>query len=427
MCHSYRVVNVLYDVPSLVTPSITTTMSVRPIDHDIEQPMNAIDQFSSSNILMQLHCHFPLFTDEVIESYYLLQIKHINGIVFIPTAIVYMGLFITQCGLIGLSSSTNDDNRNIFIIRVIAISVSLICNIFSGVFCTYHYLRYMERIHEAEALIKRVHKWFPYRLEDVMTLGGVCIWSLLLIGRMLEGQCPTGTKTFWSQQTCNPFANHGGIPSGMVSSLYSIPFLAQLCMKCVSIPALVLCYMISFSVVVFCVFYTTNSSYHSSYPDCIIIALFITATFEITRLQRLNYLDLLKSKEQEELAIDSVKQEQSIQILVQQLKLDRAEEEKRRALQQLQLDRVEDEKRLKEAETVQLRSLIGNVVHDLKTPLFAIEADLDMLKTSYSFLPESVVHEATVRMHQQFNLVGIYSFLYIHSLSFLLVLFWDFF
>ena len=126
--------------------------------------------------------------------------------------------------------------------------------------------------------------------------------------------------------------------------------------------------------------------------------MFINATFEITRLQRLNYVDTL-------MAIDQMKEEQKIHAVVQQLKLDLAKDEKRRVVQQLQLDRAEDEKRLKEAEAVQLRSLIGNVVHDLKTPLFAIEADLDMLKMCYSYLPEDIVHDATVRMHQQFNLV----------------------
>ena len=165
-----------------------------------------------------------------------------------------------------------------------------------------------------------------------------------------------------------------------------------------------LCYIISFSVVGFCVFYT-KSSYYSSYLDLFIIALFVNATFEITRLQRLNYVDTLKAKEQEKLAIDQVKKEQQMQEVVQQLKLDRSEDEKRRVVQQLKLDRVEDEKRLKEAEAFQLRSLIGNVVHDLKTPLFAIEADLDMLKMCHSYLPEAAVHDATARMHQQLNLV----------------------
>ena len=374
-------------------------MSVRPIiDYDIEQQHQPsqndaiMDQITSSKLLMRIHCNFPLFSDEIVDAYYLHSIQHINPIVYVPTAFVYIALLVSQCGLIGLAIS--DSGTNTFVIRLTAVLAAVICNIFLGLFSIFHFLRTTGRDHET--FMVRLKKWFPFRLEDSMTITGLCAWSLFLIARVLEGQCPSGT-TLWQQQICNPFANRGGIPAGMVSTLYSIPLLAQIFMKCISIQVLVVCYVLSFAVVAFCVFYS-NSSIYTSYPDLIIIALFINATFEITRLQRLSYLDTL-------VAIDQVKEEQNFHAVVQQLKLDLAEDEKRRVVQQLKLDRAEDEKRLKEAEAVQLRSLIGNVVHDLKTPLFAIEADLDMLKMCYSYLPEDIVHDATVRMHQQFNLV----------------------
>ena len=370
-------------------------MSVRPIiDDDIErqQPQDTMDQITSSRLLMRIRCNFPLFTDNSLDAYHLHSIKHISPIVCIPIVMVYLFLFITQCGLIGLGSSGIDTT---FVIRLLAVLATIICDVLFGLLCTHLYLRITERDHEA--FLVRLKKWLPFRLEDSMTVAGVIVWSLFLIARMLTGPCPSGTTALWQQQTCNPFANHGGIPAGMAATLYSIPLMAQLFTRCISTHVLVLCYIISFSVVGFCIFYT-NSTYHSSYPDLVIIAMFINATFEITRLQRLNYVDTL-------MAIDQMKEEQKIHAVVQQLKLDLAKDEKRRVVQQLQLDRAEDEKRLKEAEAVQLRSLIGNVVHDLKTPLFAIEADLDMLKMCYSYLPEDIVHDATVRMHQQFNLV----------------------
>ena len=294
--------------------------------------------------------------------------------------------------MIGLGSSNGDTSP--FVVRLLAVLGNLICDVLFCLISFYHYLRITGR--DREAFMVRLKKWYSFRLEDSLVFGGVCVWSLLLIARILEGQCASGTN-LWQQQTCNPFADQGGIPAGMVTTLYSLPLTGQLFMRCISIQVLVMCYILSFAVVGFCVFYT-SSSYYSSYLDLFIIALFINVTFEITRRQRLSYVDTL-------MAIDQVKKEQQMQEVVQQLKLDRAEDEKRRVVQQLQLDRAEDEKRLKEAEAVQLRSLIGNVVHDLKTPLFAIEADLDMLKMCYSYLPEDIVHDATVRMHQQFNLV----------------------
>ena len=366
-----------------------------------------MDQITYSTMLMQINCNFPFFTNQVLEDYYMHWKKHINPIVFIPTVFVYAALLIGQAGLIGLANSNGD--MTTYMVRLIAVLSIFVCYFFFGLYCIFHFLRITGR--DYKAFKARLKKWFTFRMEDAMVVTGVCAWSLFLIARMLAGECPSGTS-LWQEQTCNPYANRGGIPAGMVSTLYSLPLVAQLLMRCISIRVLFLCYILSFVAVLFCVFFT-NSSYHSSYPELVIIALFINSSFEVTRLQRLSYVDTLKSKEQEQMAIEQVKKEQKMQEVVQQLELERAEE--RRVVQQLQLDRAEDEKRLKEAEVFQLRSLIGNVVHDLKTPLFAIEADLDMLKMYYSFLPEDAIHDAIGLMHHEFNLVRMLPYIRMYS------------
>ena len=366
-------------------------MSVRPaIDHDIEQPpQSALDQITSSKIMLRFSCNFPVFTDHILDEYNMHWMKHINLVVFIPTAIVYTSLLLSECGLIGLASS--DGGKTTYLVRLIGFLTIFICDFFTVLYCTYHFLRITGR--DYEAFMVQVMKWFSFRLEDAITITAVCAWSLLLIARILAGQCPTGT-TLWQEQICNPFADRGGFPDGMISIIYSIPLVVQLLMRCISLRAVVLSYVLIFTVVAFSVFYT-NSSIYSNYPALIIIMIFVNSSFEITRLQRLSYVDTLKDKEREQREIEQVKKEQKM----------REDAEKRRVVHQLQLDRAEDEKRLKEMETVQLRSLIGNVVHDLKTPLFAIEADMDMLKMCYSFISKDAVNDATARMRQQFNLV----------------------
>ena len=385
---------------------------VHPLNHDIEQPPpdnNALDQITYSKMLMRINCEFPLFTNQtILDGYHMQMMKHVNPIVFIPSVSVYLTLLFSQCGMLGLANY--DGDKITFVVRLIAIFAYFMCFFFFGLYCLDHFLRITGRDHEAFKV--RLKKWFPYRLDDSFTIAGFSAWSLLLIARILEGQCPPGI-TAWQEQTCNPFANEGGVPIGMIPSLYALPLVAQLLMRCISIHVLVLCYIVSFFVVLFCVFYTNSRNYFS-YPDLVIIALFINSSFEVTRLQRLSYVDTLKSNKQEQVAIEQLKKEQKMQIVVQQLELERAEE--RRVVQQLQLDRTEDEKRLKEVETAQLRSLIGNVVHDLKTPLFAIEANLDMLKMCYSYIPDEVVHDATARMHQQYNLVRFLPCNYTHLL-----------
>ena len=215
-------------------------MSVRPIiDDDIErqQPQDTMDQITSSRLLMRIRCNFPLFTDNSLDAYHLHSIKHISPIVCIPIVMVYSFLFITQCGLIGLGSSGIDTT---FVIRLFAVLAAIICDVLFGLLCTHLYLRITERDHEA--FLVRLKKWLPFRLEDSMTVAGVIVWSLFLIARMLTGPCPSGTTALWQQQTCNPFAKHGGIPAGMVSTLYSIPLMAQLFTRCISTHVLVLYY-----------------------------------------------------------------------------------------------------------------------------------------------------------------------------------------
>ena len=273
---------------------------VRPIDHDIEQPQNhALNQITSSKMLMRIRCHFPLFTDQILLEYRTHWMKHINPIVYIPTVFVYFLFLISQCGLFGLASSDGDTTT--YVVRMIAVLSTIICELFFGLFCTFHFLRITGRDHDAFKV--RLKKWFPFGMEDSMTVGGVFAWSLFLIARMLEGQCPPGTN-LWQQQTCNPFADRGGIPAGMVSTLYALPWIAQLLMRCISIHALVVCYMLSFAVVAFCVFYT-KTNFYASFPDLVVIALFANGTFEITRLQRLSFVDMKKAKEQEQMKMES--------------------------------------------------------------------------------------------------------------------------
>ena len=53
---------------------------------------------------------------------------------------------------------------------------------------------------------------------------------------------------------------------------------------------------------------------------------------------------------------------------------------------------------LKETEVAQLRSLMGNVAHDLKTPLFAIEADLETLKLFFNCLSDDDVRVIVAKL-----------------------------
>ena len=62
---------------------------------------------------------------------------------------------------------------------------------------------------------------------------------------------------------------------------------------------------------------------------------------------------------------------------------------------------AEDERKMKEQETLQLRSLMGNVAHDMKTPLHSIEADLEALTLFFSKISPCLLQQVVAEFHRK--------------------------
>ena len=232
------------------------------------------------------------------------------------------------------------------------------------------------------AAVKEKFEWCPFRIEEILLVSTVLTTTWFLVSRVLTGQCPPGT-TIFLQQTCNQHANSGGIPPEMVYGIYWFPLMAQLMIRNVSIRTLALTSIAGFATVAFCIIY---GNLWNDYFVMITWIWYSNASFEIERLQRIGYTQTLKLLDQKELELEQVKQERTMQEVM--------------AAQQLKLDRTEDEKRLKESEALQLRSLMGNVAHDLKTPLFTIEADVETLKMIVEAIPDDVINNVVARMRE---------------------------
>ena len=316
-------------------------------DGEEQAAMMNVEGITSSKWLLRLHCHFSLFTDTAISAYNIYAEKSVNPIIFGPSVLVHIALLIFRCGLLGFDTVYfNQDDSYVIGLRVGAIVVTVLCLVIFTLYVAVHFLHDDMSV----TLTTRLKQWFPLRLEELILFTGCVVWSLFLIARMLKGQCATGT-TVWEQQTCNPFANNGGIPTELIYSLYLIPLSGQLVLKCVSIRVLTASYLVCVAAVAFCIFYSQSNDYF-----VLINALFfMNASFEIARLQRVNYVEMLQVKKHQKITLAQLKHEQAMREIV--------------TAQELLLHRAEDEKRLKEAEAVQLRSLMGNVAHDLKTPL----------------------------------------------------------
>ena len=266
-------------------------------------------------------------------------------------------------------------------VRATATAVLLIGLISASLYFTYHALRLTGR-KQLLAKLKKKFEWCPYQIEEILLVSSMITVSLFLISRVLVGQCPPDT-TLFLQQTCNQFASSGGIPSEMVYTIYWGPLMAQLCVKNIGIRTLIFSNVAGFISVAFCIIY---GNLWSDYFVMVTWIFFSNASFEIERLQRVGYAQTVKILDQKELEVEQLKQERTMQETL--------------AAQMLKLNRTEDEKRLKEAEAVQLRSLIGNVAHDLKTPLFTIEADVETLKMIVEAIPEDVIGTVVKRLRE---------------------------
>ena len=339
------------------------------IDNDVEQPKSNEDEeeIQFSKWLKQLQCPFPLFTEKSILAYDNHASKSVNPVSFFPAALVYFALVACQSGLLGFENNIGDDS-NVVGLRLAAVVIYFNCFLFFSLYCTVHFLRLTGRDEMSMVMMAQLKKFLPLRLEELMMLTGAGGFSSFLLARVLKGQCLAGT-TIWQQQTCNPYANSGGLPTELVYPLYLMPLLAQLVLRCVSIRLLTMSYLLVFGVVAFCLFYSKSTDYFVLINS----VFFMNLTFEVTRIQRVKYVEMLKVQTQQKIVLAQIKQEQVMQEVVR--------------AQELLLHRAEDQKLLKESEAVQLRSLMGNVAHDLKTPL--VSKDLSpfehVIGSSYSF------------------------------------------
>lgn len=231
-------------------------------------------------------CDFPIFQEEIMEEYHEYNLSQVNPFIFSPAILVFTALVVCRMGLMGFTSfgenflHTHDPFSSRFLSLTITLSLSVsycclilpldgdvnhVCLVVAMVFCvcffisfflygTVHFLRLTGRDRMLATLKSRL-EWLPLRLEELIMISGIFTWSLFLIARVLKGQCPPDA-TLFQQQTCNAYANDGGIPYELVYSLYIGPLVLQLQTKNLSIRSLVIGHLSTLSVVSFCAFYT---------------------------------------------------------------------------------------------------------------------------------------------------------------------------
>ena len=185
-------------------------------------------------------------------------------------------------------------------------------------------------------------------LPDLAVVLASITQTFELIGRVRNGQCPEGTS-LWESQGCNPVADAHSVPHDSVIVIFLVPILVLTCYKECAIQAAALGSVIGLVGVAVSLWMV--GGYLQTYT-ALYGMIFCLVTFESERTKRVSFL------------------------------LSRSVRIKQELLHKEQLAAVTSQNKalLAEAEMKQLRALMGNVAHDLKTPIACIAADIALMR-----------------------------------------------
>ena len=199
-------------------------------------------------------------------------------------------------------------------------------------------------------------------IDEILPIVASVSTGMLLYGRARAGQCKDGTDA-WGSQACNPFADCKGLPVDQVIITLVSPLIFQLVMKGVQFRTIVISWLISTGFVIAAVIHINSwmllwTAYYSLF--------FLFVVIESERLMRLSFLQnkvvLYHEANRNELVATARLHARAMRKAKYELRIVAGQSEK--------------DKHEIEVERARLRSLIGNVAHDLKTPLQSIGACL---------------------------------------------------
>jgi signal transduction histidine kinase/CheY-like chemotaxis protein len=308
---------------------------------------------------------------ELSRHYKAIQKRHLDVVSVLPLAFLYYCNAICRFNLRGLAQATP--------LYVTAFVLLLIFTIIFSLFLCSHVFVYNTKSKHRKSYFYRLCErclinWFGGRIEDTLGILCVLVVGTNLVARMHQGQCDESIS-IWDSQSCNPLADAGSVPTDQILVLYAIPIGCQIVMRGLSAEALLVSWLGSIGFVLYCVIYVKGWLHVWT---IVYSVAFLTLSFEVERLLRQSYI-------QSRAMLNSETQKLQVQADAKLFTLNN--------LHKVELLKVtaENDKKLRESESLQLRSLMGNVAHDLKTPLHSIEADMEVLRSFFSRIPAHIL------------------------------------
>ena len=255
-------------------------------------------------------------------------------------------------------------------------SCSFLCTLGSIAFCTYYLTAYFVDFYitDKNNRIRRLVyymslRWVETIVTDCIPILGTLGVAFGLYGRVMNGPCGDEVS-LWESQRCNPSAESKSIPLDHFVFLILLPAFAQTLVIGMTFRALAICWTISLA--------GTILSYlhlNSNFDLWLLIgpSVIIVTTFRYEELRRMTF-----SNKKRTAAAEKEKQKC---ILLQQQAEHQLLFEKNNHESEIHKMEAEEECRLMIKEQLQMVALIGNIAHDLKTPLQSFMVDLEALET----------------------------------------------
>jgi len=240
-------------------------------------------------------------------------------------------------------------------------------------FFVFLYCEAMKRMfdHDSKSSLLKFSEWielssFGKNKENIISVVYSVLSGLVLYARVCSGNCDH-INSFWETQSCNPGAICGMIPPDQVIVCYATPVLAQLSLRAVSYPYSLFSWAITVSFVVASIIKVGSWNDFWLIPSSFI---FLHVICEFERGFRSTFR---LAKE----TVDIYRQQEKLQCELNLAALENERTLHEKAVLQVQSQK---DKELSETIGIQLRSLIGNVAHDLKTPLQAIGLGVEEIR-----------------------------------------------
>ena len=361
-------------------------------DIDCEQPEISLvlsDQKSfggMDNQALVYKQHLASLTNpELFEQYQMSQKRYFDFGSIVQLGVIYFMVCATRFNLqnVGTSGAFFDASFISLIVTSIFYFIYVIAHM---IVC---YSTKIKRYHQMYEISERcLIFWFGGRIVDVIGILATITMGLYLLARVNAGQCPSMTN-IWLSQSCNPVAISGSIPHDGVILLYSIPISVQIAFRGISFEALIFIWLL---VNFFLIFAFVQVDGWLQIWTIIYSLFFMNISFEVERLMRVAFVQTR--------AMLAAERSKLIRDLQREAEVNLTQLRNRHELELLEVS-AENERKLREKENFQLRSLMGNVAHDLKTPLHSIEADLEVLRVFITKIPRGLLERTTAEFQSK--------------------------